>query len=84
MPDMMVLVAGVSQRLEPTPLRERGQGGEAMLSMSGLVTMRSLSHWSGKGGSDRTVHGFFMPACTGVISTGSSCAILCWTPMMAS
>src|SRR5262249_1155711 len=32
---------------------------EAMLSMSGRVTMRGLSRWSGKGGSYRTIQRFF-------------------------
>jgi hypothetical protein len=32
---------------------------EAMLSMSGRVTMRGLSRWAGKGGSYRTIQRFF-------------------------
>jgi putative transposase len=32
---------------------------EAMLSMSGRVTMRGLSRWSDKGGSYRTIQRFF-------------------------
>jgi putative transposase len=59
MPDIMVLFACLSQYLEPTPLRQLGRVIEAMLSMSGRVTMRGLSRWSGKGGSYRTIQRFF-------------------------
>jgi putative transposase len=59
MPDMMVLFACLSQCLEPTPLRQLGRVIEAMLAMSGRVTMRGLSRWSSKGGSYRTIQGFF-------------------------
>src|SRR5919201_1627876 len=59
MPDIMVLLACLSQCVAPTPLRQLGRGIEAMLSMSGRVTMRGLSRWSDKGGSDRTIQRFF-------------------------
>ena len=59
MPDIMVLFACLSQCLEPTPLRQLGRVIEAMLSMSGRVTMRGLSRWAGKGGSYRTIQRFF-------------------------
>jgi len=59
MPDIMVLLACLSQCVEPTPLRQLGRVIEAMLSMSGRVTMRGLSRWSGNGGSDRTIQRFF-------------------------
>lgn len=59
MPDIMVLFACLSQCLEPTPLRQLGRVIEAMLAMSGRVTMRGLSRWSGKGGSYRTIQRFF-------------------------
>jgi putative transposase len=58
-PDIMVLFACLSQCLEPTPLRQLGRVIEAMLAMSGRVTMRGLSRWSGKGGRYRTLHRFF-------------------------
>ena len=58
MPDIMVLLACLSQCLEPTPLRQLGRVIEAMLSMSGRVTMRGLSRWSDKGGSYRTLQRF--------------------------
>jgi len=59
MPDIMVLLACLSQCIEPTTLRQLGRVIEAMLSMSGRVTMRGLSRWSGKGGSYRTIQRFF-------------------------
>jgi len=59
MPDIMVLFACLSHYIEPTPLRQLGRVIEAMLSMSGRVTMRGLSRWSGKGGSYRTIQRFF-------------------------
>jgi hypothetical protein len=57
--DIMVLLACVSQYIEPTPFRQLGRIIEAMLSMSGRVTMRGLSRWCGKGGSYRTIQRFF-------------------------
>ena len=59
MPDIMVLLACLSQCVEPTPLRQLGRVIEAMLSMSGRVTMRGLSRWASKGGSYRTIQRFF-------------------------
>src|SRR5438445_11347702 len=59
MPDIMVLLACLSQCVEPTPLRQLGRVIEAMLAMSGRVTMRGLSRWSDKGGSYRTIQRFF-------------------------
>jgi putative transposase len=59
MPDIMVLCACLRHYIEPTPLRHLGRVIEAMLSMSGRVTMRGLSRWSDKGGSYRTIQRFF-------------------------
>ena len=59
MPDIMVLLACLHQCVAPTPLRQLGRVIEAMLSMSGRVTMRGLSRWSGTGGSDRTIQRLF-------------------------
>jgi putative transposase len=59
MPDIMVLFACLSQCIEPTALRQLGRVVEAMLAMSGRVTMRGLSRWSGTGGSYRTIQRFF-------------------------
>src|SRR5436305_15098127 len=60
MPDIMVLLACLSQCIEPTPLRHLGRVIEAMWSMSGRVTLRGLSRCAGHGGRDRTVHRFFL------------------------
>ena len=43
MPDIMVLFACLHHCLAPTPLRQLARVIEAMLSMSGRVTMRGLS-----------------------------------------
>jgi putative transposase len=59
MPDIMILLACLSQCVEPTPLRQLGRVIEAMLAMSGRVTMRGLSRWAGTGGSYRTIQRFF-------------------------
>src|SRR5215831_4068154 len=59
MPDIMVLFACLSQCIEPTALRQLGRVVEAMLAMSGRVTMRGLSRWAGQGGSYRTIQRFF-------------------------
>jgi DDE superfamily endonuclease len=59
MPDIMVLFACLSQCIEPTPLRQLGLVIEAMLAISGRVTMRGLSRWSGTGGSYRTIQRLF-------------------------
>ena len=50
MPDIMVVLACVSQCVELTTLRQLGRVIEAMLSISGRVTMKGLSRWSGPGG----------------------------------
>jgi hypothetical protein len=59
MPDIMILLACLSQCVEPTPLRQLGRVIEAMLAMSGRVPMRGLSRWAGTGGSYRTIQRFF-------------------------
>ena len=59
MPDIMVVFACLSQCVEPTPLRQLGRVIEALLSISGRVTMKGLSRWSDKGGSYRTIQRLF-------------------------
>jgi putative transposase len=59
MPDIMVLLACLSQCLDPTTLGHLRRVAEAMLSITGRVTMRGLSRWSGPGGSYRTIQRFF-------------------------
>ena len=55
MPDIMVVLACVSQCVELTTLRHLGRVIEAMLAISGRVTMKGLSRWSSPGGSYRTI-----------------------------
>src|SRR5918999_5867426 len=57
--DIMRVFACLSQRLSTTELRQLTRIPEALLSMSGRVTMRGLSRWAGQGGSYRTVQRFF-------------------------
>jgi putative transposase len=59
MPDIMVVLACLSQCVPPTPGRQLGRVIEAMLSISGRVTMKGLSRWSGKGGSYRPIQRLF-------------------------
>ncbi len=59
MPDIRVVLACLSQCAQPTTLRQFGRVIEALLSISGRVTMKGLSRWSDKGGSDRTLQRFF-------------------------
>ncbi len=54
MPDIMVVLACLSQCIEPTTLRQLGRVIEAMLAISGRVTMKGLSRCSNQGGSYRT------------------------------
>src|SRR5207245_1805845 len=49
----------LSQYLAPTTLRQLHRVTEAMLSMTGRVTMKGLSRWTDQGGSYRTVQRFF-------------------------
>ena len=60
MPDIMVLFACLSQCLDTTALRQLSRVTEAMLAMTGRVTMRGLARWAGKGGSYRTIQRFFI------------------------
>jgi putative transposase len=57
--DIMRIFAGLSQHLSTTEWRQLTRITEALLSMSGRVTMRGLSRWAGQGGSYRTVQRFF-------------------------
>jgi putative transposase len=59
MPDIMVVLACLSQGLEPTTLRQLGCVIEAMRSISGRVTMKGLSRWSRQGGRYRTIQRVF-------------------------
>ncbi len=70
MPDIMSLLACLSQCLDATTLRQLCQVSEAMLSMTGRVTMRGISRWTNKGGSYRTLQRFF--------NTGTNWVTLQW------
>jgi putative transposase len=59
MPDIITVFASLRQGLNATTLRQLGRVTEAMLSMTGRVTMRGLARWAGPGGSDRTVQRLF-------------------------
>jgi putative transposase len=65
MPDIRIVWACVSQCVELTTLRQLGRVIEAMLSISGRVTMKGLSRWSGPEGSYRTIQRLFMTSVNG-------------------
>jgi len=57
--NILALLQCVQPDLSKTDLRRLSQIAQAMLSMSGRVTMLGLSRWAGKGGSYRTVQRLF-------------------------
>jgi putative transposase len=59
MPDIMMVLAGLSHGLNATTIRRLAVIVEAMLAMTGRVTMLGLSRWTESGGSYRTVQRFF-------------------------
>jgi len=59
MSDIMMVFACLNQTLHPTALRQLTVVAQAMLAMTGRVTMLGLSRWAGKGGSYRTIQRFF-------------------------
>lgn len=59
MSDIMMVLACLNQSLHPTTLRQLTVVAQAMLAMTGRVTMLGLSRWAGKGGSYRTIQRFF-------------------------
>lgn len=59
MPDIMIVLACLSQVVESTTHRHLGRVIEAMVASSGRITMKGLSRWSGKGGSYRTFQRLF-------------------------
>lgn len=59
MPDIMVLFACLSQCLARTTICQLRRVAEAMLAMTGRVTMRGIARWADKGGSYRTIQRFF-------------------------
>jgi len=57
--NILALLQCIQPDLSKTELRRLSQIAQAMLSISGRVTMLGLSRWAGKGGSYRTVQRFF-------------------------
>jgi putative transposase len=62
MMNILALLQCIQPDLSKTDLRRLSRIAQAMLSMSGRVTMLGLSRWAGKGGSYRTVQRFFNTA----------------------
>ena len=62
MPDIMMLLSCLGYCLDNTTLRRLSKIVEALLSMTGRVTMLGISRWSERGGSYRTVQRFFNTA----------------------
>jgi putative transposase len=60
--NILALLQCIQPELSNTDLRRLSRITQAMLSMSGRVTMLGLSRWAGKGGSYRTVQRFFNTA----------------------
>ena len=59
MPDIMLVLTCLSYELDKTSQRRLARIVEAMLSMTGRITMRGLSRWSERGGSYRTIQRWF-------------------------
>lgn len=60
--DILALLQCIQPLISKTNVRRMNRIIQAMLSMSGRVTMLGLSRWAGKGGSYRTVQRFFNTA----------------------
>jgi putative transposase len=60
--NILALLQCIQPNLSKTNLRRMSRITQAMLSMTGRVTMLGLSRWAGKGGSYRTVQRFFNAA----------------------
>jgi putative transposase len=59
MMNILALLQCIQPEITKTNLKHLSRIVEAMLSISGRVTMLSLSRWAGKGGSYRTIQRFF-------------------------
>lgn len=57
--DMLALLQCLHPAVTKTTLRQFSRVAQAMLVMTGRVTMLGLSRWAGTGGSYRTVQRFF-------------------------
>jgi putative transposase len=60
MPDIMMVLTCFNQVIAPTTSRQLGRVIEAILAISGRITIKGLSRWSAKGGSYRTLQRFFI------------------------
>jgi len=59
MPDTLTLLQCLQPYIGNTSMRQLSQIVQAMLAMTGRVTMLGISRWTGKGGSYRTIQRFF-------------------------
>lgn len=59
MAEIMSLLAGLSQTISATELRQLSVIVPAILAMSGPITMLNLARWAGPGGSERTIRRFY-------------------------
>jgi putative transposase len=59
MPDIMLILSCFRQRVEKTSLGRWGCVVEGLWALTGRVTMRGLSRWTERGGSDRTLQRLF-------------------------
>ena len=59
MTDIMLVLACLNQGLSGTAFRQLTVVSQAMLTLTGRVTMLGLSRWAGQGGSYRTIQRFF-------------------------
>ena len=58
MPDILTVLACLRQYLAPTTRRQLRRRTEAMIAMTGRVTMPGMARWAGPGGRYRTVQRF--------------------------
>lgn len=59
MPDTLTLLQCLQPYIGSTSMRQLSRIVQAMLAMTGRVTMLGISRWTGKGGSYRTIQRFF-------------------------
>ena len=59
MPEILSLLTCLTFEIDNTSLNHLGRIVQAMLAMTGRVTMLGISRWAGKGGSYRTIQRFF-------------------------
>ena len=57
--DILSLLQCLIWSVDKTTLKQMSVVVTALLGMSGRVTMKGISRWAGKGGSDRTIQRFF-------------------------